>query len=336
MAERLIKIILPENLGTQAQDLLKGKEGLRFWQEGGADDQAVFSVLVDAEQSEEVMDRFNEKFAHVEGFHLVLLAVEASVPRIPEADGDEQDKKAPEQKNLWGLGLRVSREELYADIKDNAVFTGLTATLAVLSTIVAAIGLMRNNVAVIIGAMVIAPFLGPNVAIALSFTLADFELGKKALKALVLGVSIAFVMSFCMGVIFQADPQIPEISSRTVVSMSDILLALASGCAGVLAFTSALSSAVIGVMVALSLLPPLAVFGLMLGSGWVSESLNALLLFVANIICVNLAGIIAFFIQGVSPRTWWESNKAKRATRIGITIWLIMLIVLVVLITVSQ
>jgi uncharacterized hydrophobic protein (TIGR00341 family) len=143
-------------------------------------------------------------------------------------------------------------------------------------------------------------------------------------------------MSFCMGVIFQADPQIPEISSRTVVSMSDILLALASGCAGVLAFTSALSSAVIGVMVALSLLPPLAVFGLMLGSGWVSESLNALLLFVANIICVNLAGIIAFFIQGVSPRTWWESNKAKRATRIGITIWLIMLIVLVVLITVSQ
>ena len=89
-------------------------------------------------------------------------------------------------------------------------------------------------------------------------------------------------------------------------------------------------------MVALGLFPPLTVFVLLLGSDWVNELLQALLLFATNIICVNLVDIIAFVIQVVSPRTWWESNRAKRVTRIGIAIWLAMLIVLVFLILVSQ
>ena len=139
-----------------------------------------------------------------------------------------------------------------------------------------------------------------------------------------------------MGYFFKTDPTIPEIATRTRANLSDIILALASGCAGVLAFTTGLSSAVIGVMVAVELLPPLTVCGLLLGTGQIKEAIGALLLFITNIICINLAGVITFLFQGVSPRVWWEADKAKKATRKALVLWTIILIVLAVTIFLWQ
>jgi uncharacterized hydrophobic protein (TIGR00341 family) len=200
--------------------------------------------------------------------------------------------------------------------------------MTILSTVVVAIGLLKNNVAVIIGAMVIAPFLGPNVALALSTNLAEHELGLNALKTLLSGVLITLLLSAGMGYFFETDPTIPEIAMRTRASLSDIILALASGCAGVFAFTTGLSSAVIGVMVAVALLPPLTVCGLLLGTGQIKEAAGAFLLFMTNIICINLAGVITFLFQGVSPRAWWEADKAKKSTRKALVLWSVILLVL--------
>ena len=135
-----------------------------------------------------------------------------------------------------------------------------------------------------------------------------------------------------MGYCFDADPTIPEIASRTQAHLSDIILALASGCAGVLAFTTGASSAVIGVMVAVALLPPLTVCGLLLGTGQFSGAFGALLLFITNIICINLAGVATFLVQGVSPRAWWEADKAKKATRKALALWSLILAALAVII----
>lgn len=88
---------------------------------------------------------------------------------------------------------------------------------------VAAIGLMTDNVAAIIGAMVIAPFLGPNVALALSTCLADYELVNNGLKTLLAGAAMAFALSVAIGMLFDIDPSSGEIASRTQASMSDIV-----------------------------------------------------------------------------------------------------------------
>jgi uncharacterized hydrophobic protein (TIGR00341 family) len=180
--------------------------------------------------------------------------------------------------------------------------------------------------------MVIAPFLGPTVALALSTCLADKELGHNAIKTLALGTCIVLALSASLGFLFETDPNLSEIQARTQVSVLDIVLALASGCAGVLAFTTGASSAVIGVMVAVALLPPLTVSGLLFGAGYISEGLGALLLFCTNIICVNLAGVATFFAQGVSPRVWWEADKAKKSTKIVLLLWTLSLVVLVLVI----
>lgn len=193
--------------------------------------------------------------------------------------------------------------------------------MVILSTLVAAIGLLKDNVAVIIGAMVIAPFLGPNVALALSTCLADSDLSKNSSKSLLVGTATAFLISVGLGLFMTVDPSAAEIASRTRASMSDIALALASGAAGVLAFTSGVSATLIGVMVAVALLPPLTVSGLLLGVGHFHDSFMAFLLFMTNIICINLSGIVTFLVRGIGPNTWWEADQAKKSTRKALLIW---------------
>ena len=336
MPQRVIKIILPENHGKQALELLERQDNLSFWLEESSGGNFVASALTDSERSEIIMDLFEKRFSSVEGFKLILFPVKASIPRIDIDDmhvsPPSQDKTKADQKTA----LRISREELYSDIVDSTKLSNIFVLMTILSTVVVAIGLLKNNVAVIIGAMVIAPFLGPNVALALSTNLADEKLGLNALKTLLSGILIVLLLSACMGYFFKTDPAIPEIAMRTRANLSDIILALASGCAGVLAFTTGASSAVIGVMVAVALLPPLTVCGLLLGTGQFSEAIGAFLLFITNIICINLAGVITFLVQGVSPRAWWEADKAKKATRKALALWSIILVVLAVIIFLWQ
>ena len=336
MAQRLVKIILPESHGKEAQELLRSQESLSFWQEESVDGNSVISALTDSGSSEKIMDLFEKKYSSVSGFQIVLLPVEASIPRTDIPDDDLSASSQVKTKTEQKISIRISREELYSDIVDSTKLSNIFVLMTILSTIVVAIGLLKNNVAVIIGAMVIAPFLGPNVALALSTNLADKKLGLNALKTLLSGILIVLLLSACMGYFFKTDPTIPEIAMRTRANLSDIILALASGCAGVLAFTTGASSAVIGVMVAVALLPPLTVCGLLLGTGQFSEAIGAFLLFITNIICINLAGVITFLVQGVSPRAWWEADKAKKATSKALALWSIILVVLAVIIFLWQ
>ena len=118
---------------------------------------------------------------------------------------------------------------------------------------------------------------------------------------------------------------VPELASRAVVGVGDVVVALASGAAGALAFTTGVSAVLIGVMVAVALLPPLVAFGLLLGGGHAALAAGALSLFAMNLICVNLAGVATFLLQGIRPVTWWEEKRAARATRIAIGLWVTML-----------
>ena len=89
-------------------------------------------------------------------------------------------------------------------------------------------------------------------------------------------------------------------------------------------------------MVAVALLPPLVTLGMLAGSGFWKEALGALLLLLTNLICINLAGVVTFLLQGVRPRTWWEAKQAKKATRNAILIWATLLILLGVVIILAR
>jgi hypothetical protein len=129
-----------------------------------SDGEVLVRILLDAEQSEAVLDLLDKRFTGKEGNRVVILAVEATLPR-PEPESVEAPEQAkPEEKSP----KRISREELYEDIKDSAQCSLIYLAMVVLSTIVAAIGLYYDSVTIIIGAMVIAPLLGPNMALSLA------------------------------------------------------------------------------------------------------------------------------------------------------------------------
>lgn len=323
MALRLIQARLPADGRDGLEELLEALDPIDAWS-ATEDGRVVARILLDAEDTEDATDRLANRFGGEDGFRVVVHAVEATLPGVeePEEEGDE------EPVGFWSRLGRVSREELYNDIEEGSRLDPLLLIAVALSTIVAAAGLMRSDVAVIIGAMVIAPLLGPNMGLALAATLGDRDLAVRAFRAGLAGLVLALVLSTGIGALFHVDPASTELAVRTRIGFTDLAVALAAGAAGSLAYTSALPSAVIGVMVAVALVPPLVATGLFLGSGHPSMAFRSALLVVTNVTCVNLAGVAMFLAQKVRPRSWWDAERARRATRLAIASWLLALALL--------
>ena len=262
-----------------------------------------------------------DKLQHILGAQpyarIIVLPVEVMLPR-PEADKEKEEKKAT-----------ATREALYNEIERSAQLNWNYVLLVVLSTIVAAIGLIENNVAVVVGAMVIAPLLGPNLAFSLGTALGDTDLMKKSGFTTAVGISLAIALSLLLGLFWPIETTSHELITRTDIGWDSIFLALASGAAASISLTTGLPSVLVGVMVAVALLPPAATFGIFLGKGNIDLAIGAGLLLAINIVCVNLASKIVFFFKGVRPRTWWEKEKAKRGMLVFVLMWLVTLIILV-------
>jgi len=328
MALRLVEISIPNDKKDSVKELIDAENPAGIWVDRLSERKTQIKVLFQANKTEALLDKLERALSGDE-YRIILLPVEATLPRIKiEDEKKEQEEEKKEEKKSH---LRVSREELYSEIKESASLNSVFIAMVILSTVVASIGLLKDNVAVIIGAMVIAPLLGPNVGIALATTLGDFQLAKHSLKTNIAGIAIAFLLSFVAGYFLRLESLNAELLSRTSADLSDIALAIASGVAGALAFTSGLSTTLIGVMVAVALLPPLVSVGILAGSGFYSEALGALILLGINLISINLSSVAMFYIQGVQPRRWYEARKAKKATFWALFIWTILIAVLVIL-----
>ncbi len=328
MAQRLMEIVVPDSSADAVATMLVGHTVVSEIHDRESNTLFV-RALVSAEGSEELLDALQQRFSTTPHFSVVLLPVTAAIPHLETATEETETAVG------W-RSFRVSREELLAQaadsIRSSPVFIGLT----VLSAVVASIGLITNNLVAILGAMMIAPLLAPNITLALATTLGDVKLIRGAMKANLLGVSIALSLALAIGVIYHVDPTTPTIAQRTVVSWTDVVLALAAGAAGALAFTSGLPSVVIGVMLAVALLPPVVNFGVLIGGGYFHAALGALLLVVTNVVAVNLAGMLTFLAQGVRPRTWWEAEAAHTSSRIAMIIWAVLLTILALVLFVAQ
>lgn len=322
MRYRLIEIVLPEGRGDDISELLHERNLQGYWRDAAGENLARIRILLPAGEAEPVLDILDSYLSGLPNSSALLLPVEAVIPKKKEEP--EQDAGEDEA----GKAARISRHELYSDIASATELSANYLAMVVLSSIVAAIGLMRDDMAIIIGAMVLAPLLVPNVALALANTLGDTALAGKAIKTACCGLLLAGAIGFCFGMLLPVDPRIPAIAARTRLNWSDLVLALAAGGAGVLAFTGGTLLSLIGVMVAIALMPPLITAGLMFGSGLTAEGYGAAEIVIANIICVNIAGIVTFRLQGIQPSTWWERDRARRAIRKSLLSWLIMLVLL--------
>lgn len=276
-------------------------------------------LLVRPEKRQAVLDALQSALGGDGTSRVLIQPVEAVWPQPEEVE--EEERRSTTQ---------TTREELYGQVERNAKLDNTFLLLVFLSTIVAAIGLIRDNVAVVIGAMVIAPLLGPNIALALGAALGDRTLMWRALTTNLAGLALAFALAWVIGYLWPM-PLLElshELAARTDVGMDGVALALASGAAAVLSLTTGLSAVLVGVMVAVALLPPAASAGLLLGSGHVQAAAGAGLLLGVNVVCVNLAAKVVLLVKGVRPRTWLEKIKARQSMTAYILFWVVSLAIL--------
>jgi uncharacterized hydrophobic protein (TIGR00341 family) len=181
--------------------------------------------------------------------------------------------------------------------------------------------MLRDQTAVVIGAMMIAPLLGPSLALALSTTLGDRSLLGQSLRANILGGGLAFAGAVGMGLLLPVDPTVGEVAARTMIGLPDVALAAAAGAAGVLAMTRDQATGLVGVMVAVALLPPAVALGLLLGDGHLDAALQAGLLTATNIVALNLAAVCTFLAMGVRPRDWRDLEQARTSICLALALW---------------
>lgn len=322
MALRMIQVVVPEERTEEVRRIVGDRTFIDRWTEPVGGNRIRFGFLVDSADAGGLMDELEKRLDSEERFRVVLLPVEASIPRPdrveePDGTGDGDGGSA----GVLGIG----REELHADLTDAAALTPVFAALTALSAVVCALGLLMDDVAVVIGAMVIAPLLGPLVALALATTLADGGLARKGAISGGAGLLLAFLLSVAIGALTPIHPEIPQVVARSSVSLGHVGLALAAGSAGTLAFTTGTAAALIGVMVAVALVPPLVAAGLLFGGGYPEAGNGALLLTLVNLIGVNLAGVVTFLAMGVRPNRWWEAERARRSTAVAVAAWSLLL-----------
>ncbi|MDQ6615764.1 MAG: TIGR00341 family protein [Actinomycetota bacterium] len=174
-----------------------------------------------------------------------------------------------------------------------------------LSVVIALMGLSANSAAVVIGAMLIAPLMAPVLGLSAAIVVALGRHMARAAATVVVASAGAIALSWAITLLLPISDRVltSEALSRTSPDLRDLFVALAAGAAGAYATAREdLSGALPGVAVAVALVPPLATVGFTLGAGRRDLAGGALLLFVANLVAIVLAGVVVFLITGLAPR----------------------------------
>lgn len=322
---KIIEVIADSGHTDTITSIAEKNECLDVWTNPPSKDgRQIIRMIVLPTQRQLVLDALQSALGSSDNTRINVIPLEVTLPRQPE--DESQEKKS----------ATTTREELYNNIEKGTQLDGNFLLLVFLSTIVAAIGLIEDNVAIIIGAMVIAPLLGPNIALALATALGDKELMWKSLRSNLMGLTLAISVTALIGFLWPGEMTSHELMSRTDVGLDGVVLALASGAAAVLSLTTGLPSVLVGVMVAVALLPPAVTIGLMLGQGQFGLAGGAGLLLAVNIVCVNLSAKIVMLAKGIRPRTWLEKRKARQSTTTYIVFWIISLAILIAVIVIRR
>ena len=200
----------------------------------------------------------------------------------------------------------VEHRAVVEKVHDDASWSAHYAFMTLMSAGIAVLGLLLSSPAVVIGAMLISPLMGPIIGLGFGLALFDAAEIKRTVASLALGVLLA--VAFCALVVLLSPLQTvtDEIAARTRPNLFDLLVALFSGLAGTYAMIRGRHGTIVGVAIATALMPPLAVVGFGIATASWAVFLGASLLFVTNLMTIAVAAAILARIYGfagnLSPR----------------------------------
>jgi uncharacterized hydrophobic protein (TIGR00341 family) len=239
----------------------------------------------------------------------------------------------------------LSRPELGARAGEMAPPLGTFVVMTVVSAVVATTGLLSDSAAVIIGAMIIAPVMGPAIAASVGSVLYDRTLFRRGVRLQVLGVLLAIASALVFSLVLRGtllvppglDPlAIPQVQERLTPSVLSLIIAVGAGVAAVFSLTRGVSSVLVGAMIAVALVPPAATVGIGIAWGDPLAVLEAGTLLLVNLLAVNLVALGLLWVSGYRPVEREQAGTARRRTVLtAAVIALALLLLSSVLITVS-
>lgn len=213
------------------------------------------------------------------------------------------------------------------DIKDNISMKGHTAWVLVFSILIASIGLNISSPAVVIGAMLISPLMGPILGVGLSIGINDIDTLKRSLINLGVMVGLSLSTSFVFFLIPIFRDETPEILARTAPDVRDVFIAIAGGLALIIALSrrSEQTNTIAGVAIATALMPPLCTAGYGLATGNLNYFGGAMFLFTINTIFIALATFVIVKFLQFPMLKYINSAKRKRIARLASSVAFIVL-----------
>ena len=206
-------------------------------------------------------------------------------------------------------------------IRDGVSFRGPNIVILVLAILIASLGLNTNSTAVIIGAMLISPLMGPIIGIGLGVGVCDFSLIKQALRNLIMAATFSVVASTIYFLISPVSEGHSELLARTSPTIYDVLIGFVGGFAGILAIGSTAKGNVIpGVAIATALMPPLCTAGYGLATWQMNYFFGAAYLFIINSIYIAFSTFIGVKLMKYRTVAEASSQRARKVRRIVYTL----------------
>ncbi|GGM39923.1 hypothetical protein GCM10011351_27580 [Paraliobacillus quinghaiensis] len=318
MELQLIEVYIPNDKIDHFQEKLEEFSIISHWHTRISDQEQVFKLLIQKKHAENILNFLEMDSKYDEEMRALLYNISTYVPRIEEDDEENKSKEEKVEKESKEEVLRASRHELYNVVHSASQINSNFTWMLVLSAIVATAGIVKNSAAVVIGAMVIAPLIGPYTSLSFAAVLGDYKLMRRSVITALYGLALPIVISILFGIIFELPLDSREFQARTNIELMDIILALAAGAAGALSFAKRVSEALVGVMVSVALLPPTIVFGMMMGAGEWVYAVTPFLLLLVNIHAILLSAIVVFWVSGIKPINWKEIQVANTSRIIAL------------------
>ncbi|PTX53756.1 putative hydrophobic protein (TIGR00341 family) [Melghirimyces profundicolus] len=311
MELQLVEVYCPNEHFSMIDRELKKLDHVSYWVTSETRETRLIRILVKTGQAEAILN-YLEGMMKEENFHVLLFPVQTYLsPEEKKEKEEEEERETEEDQEL----VRASRQELYSVVQDAARMSKGYIWFVALSSLVSVIGILKNSPATVIGAMVIAPLINPTISLSFAAVLGDIRLVFRLAGTILFGITVPILVAVLFGTFTDVPVYSTELMSRTNIEMIDIIAALASGAAGALSFLKRRPGVLVGVMVAVALVPPASVLGIALGSGLPDMALTPFLLLLVNLNSIFLSGILFFWSSGIQPTRWREIKRANTSRK---------------------
>ncbi len=280
----------------------------------------------------------SREFSAVITFPLPTNAVESVLAELREAGIDENaytvivqaetviskqfDELTEEYKQTKESENKIAREELQTTAENMVSGPRIYLVMTLISSVVATAGLLLDSAATVVGSMVIAPLIGPAMAASVGTVVDDHELFVRGIRLQVSGIVVAIGSAALFAAILRFGNLVPpgleplaigEIRERLAPNILVLAIALGSGVAGIISLMTGVSVALVGVMIAVALIPPAAAMGIGIAYGIPSLTIGSGVFVLVNVLSINLAALTVLWYAGYRPEAWVRVSNVRSA-----------------------